>query len=83
MRKIILTLVLIAGFFVVTQAQTRIINPQRKFNHKKYKIQMFERRQSAELRRIRRRNKTRKQLPATEIQKEQENVYKENAEQAA
>ncbi len=83
MRKIILTLVLIAGVFIVTQAQTRGANHPRKFKHKKYKIQMFERRQSAELRRIRRRNKTRKQLPATEIQKEQENPYTENAEQAA
>ena len=82
MKKIILTLILIAGVFIITQAQSRLANHQRKFTHKKY-IRQFDRRQSAELRRIHRRNKMRKQLPATEIQKEQENVYKENAEQAA
>jgi hypothetical protein len=91
MKKIILTLVLIAGIFIVTQAQTRGANHPRKFKQERrlpqrlkqrHKIRPVERRQRAELRRVHRRHKMRKQLRTVMLQ-EQFNLYKVNAKQAA
>lgn len=91
MKKIILTLVLILGVFIVTQAQTRGANSPRKFKQEKrlpqrlkqrHKIRPFERRQRAEVRRVYRRHKMRKQSRTVMLQ-EQFNLYKVNAKQAA
>jgi hypothetical protein len=91
MKKIILTLVLIAGIFIVTQAQTRGANHPRKFKQERrlpqrlkqrHKIRPVERRQRAELRRVHRRHKMRKQSRTVMLQ-EQFNLYKVNAKQAA
>ena len=92
MKKIILTLVLIAGIFIVTQAQTRGANHPRKFKqerrlppriNQRHKIRPVERRQRAELRRVHRRNKMRRQSHRTVMLQEQFNLYAENAKQAA
>ncbi len=91
MKKIILTLVLILGVFIVTQAQTRGANHPRKFKQERrlpqrlkqrHKIRPVERRQRAELRRVHRRHKMRKQSRTVMLQ-EQFNLYKVNAKQAA
>ena len=91
MKKIILTLVLIAGIFIVTQAQTRGDNHPRKFKQERrfpqrlkqrHKIRPVERRQRAEVRRVHRRHKMRKQSRTVMLQ-EQFNLYKVNAKQAA
>ena len=89
MKKIILTLVLIAGVFIITQAQTRGANHPRKFKQERprhrphHKVRKLDRRQRAELRRIHRRHKMRKQLHRTVMLNEQFNLYNDNNKQAA
>lgn len=95
MKKIILTLVLIAGVFILTQAQRRGSHPPRIYSSQEKRIQVMqrtkqrhkirpvERRQRAELRRIHRRNKMRRQSHRTVMLQEQFNLYAENAKQAA
>jgi len=90
MKKIILTLVLIAGIFIVTQAQTRGANHPRKFKQERPRhrphngrVRKLDRRQRAELRRVHRRNKMRRQSHRTVMLQEQFNPYAENAKQAA
>jgi hypothetical protein len=91
MKKIILTLVLIVGVFIVTQAQRRGANNPRKFKQERrlpprlkqrHKIRPVERRQRAELRRVHRRHKIRKQSRTVKLN-EQFNLYKVNSKQAA
>jgi hypothetical protein len=89
MKKIILTLVLILGVFIVTQAQTRGANNPRKFKQERprhrphNRVRKLDRRQRAELRRVHRRHKMRRQSHRTVMLKEQFNLYKDNSKQAA
>jgi Ni/Co efflux regulator RcnB len=88
MKKILLTLLLIAGVFIVTQAQTRGANHPRKFKQERprhrphNRVRKLDRRQRAELRRVHRRHKMRKQSRTVMLQ-EQFNLYAENSKQAA
>ena len=89
MKKIILFLFLIAGVFVSAEAQTRPSHPPRTFNQERHRhrphnrIRHLDRRQKAELRRIHRRHKMRRQLHSTALQQEHTKLYTENSKKAA
>ena len=89
MKKIILFLFLIAGVFVSAEAQTRPSHPPRTFNQERHRhrphnrIRHLDRRQKAELRRIHRRHKVRRQMRSTAMQYEHIKLYKENTTKAA
>ena len=89
MKKIILFLFLIAGVFLTAEAQRRSSHPPRTFTQERHRprphhrLRHLDRRQKAELRRIHRRHKVRRQMRSTAMQYEHIKLYKENTTKAA